>query len=595
MQFGCQSTRHQEPISKDVIPQAPEPDSATSPQIDPTVHAYESIVATAFAILESDGPENARAWLDSSLEHYGDKTDFSHSEIIEDELLRALGSFFDDPELAIDRLSRLGYANYEHEKSRVLLLAHMQRNVHDCVGTIETLAGFTARNSIDQRVFANQIWETLSSSCMYHIQSHVDNKNEHFRGWWSLAEIVVNSLSPYERARKFDEWSRINPNHAAAFFPPSEFIETDNFPSKIALILPRTGELESASSAIRNGFFGAHLANGEASNTIEISVYDSEGSSIAQVIDEAIFDGSDVIVGPLDKTRVARVLQGDPLSVPVVALNRVDSEFVTNPSVLQLGLVVEDDATAIANKLNVLQARRILLVIGNHAWCIRASNKFLDTLNPKIDVVGEMVINEVSEVTQQIGELLHVNQSNARIDELTRITSLDLESTARRRQDIDAVVAFVEHEEFEAIAAALHYHFAGDIQLFLAEPSVRTENITEEYTNETLFTRIPGSLYGSEITESFRDVFENVEMLFPLYAFGVDAYRVAMNVKGLNAGRTLFGLTGFLQKRHDGVISRKPVWGYIANKKQISAPVLYFPLRNSRTLQVQDVRSSRFD
>ena len=488
-----------------------------------------------------------------------------------------------DPLEGIELARALTPKIYDEHRDVALLLAYMYQTLGDCGKTIDALSSFTPSSEADKKMWSQQVWTVLAGPCGY--RNRVSrSQTPKSRAWWELAEIAQETWTPDERTDRYELWTKRNHNHLAVSHPPSLFQPTEVATTKLALLLPQSGPLASAARAIRNGFLSAHLFHGQDTEQFEIQIVDSESAPISGLIDNCIAEGVDVIVGPLDKDRVRQIVNGDTLRVPIVALNRVAETTIKNTSSLQMAIVVEDDAKAMAKKLVQIRASRVLLVVGNEFWSARASVAFKYALDENIQIVDEVVLNDLNAVTGAVAELLHVAQSNRRYQQIQESVRQTLDFTARRRQDIDALVAFVDHTEFASLTAALQYHFAGEIPLLVAEPTLRTRKRGAEYASDTLITSIPARIFESPISLRLLSSFDEAEVLFPLYSFGVDAYRVAMNLNALQQGNNVLGLTGVLSVREAGVISRTPIWGTLKDQAIVPAPPVVFPIQHHQTL-----------
>ena len=472
-----------------------------------------------------------------------------------------------DPVRTLSRVNELQAKDQTQYRAKVVLQSYLYLWADDCENAITVLSTHESRTDIEAALWAERIWSILDSPCAYRSLTMAATNNVTVQGWWDLAAIVVSSNSQNERATKYRHWKIQYAQHLAARFPPALFRRQYDAPRKIALLLPQSGPLSSAATAIQNGFLSAHLQTASPTN-IAVDVYDTTTTEITTLIEQVVDDGVDVIVGPLEKENVRRVLEKNAANVPIVALNRPTLGPQLNPELelVQLAQVVEDDAIAVANQLHLQDLRRVLLVLGDDHWCVRAALSFRNTIDDSVIVVAETVLSDLSETTESIANLLRVTQSTSRQTDVARITRRTIEFTSRRRQDIDAIVAFVNQDEFTALSAALHYHFAGDIPVFLAEPTFRDLAQAGSYADSATFTSTPAHLYSIPITTQIQESFADSSVLYPLYVFGIDAYRTAMHIEGVLTGEPIFGYTGYLRHDNKGTLIREPIWGTVEGR-----------------------------
>ena len=470
----------------------------------------------------------------------------------------------DDPVSVITKVHRLPVRDQFEHRSKVVLLSHLHRWMDDCENAIVSLTTYEPQNDAEAAGWTERTWSMLDSPCAYRSLNRTDTNNVTIQGWWDLAAVVVTSNSPKERTTKFRTWKVRYPQHLATKFPPELFRAQYTTPRKIALMLPQSGPLSSAATAIKNGFLSAHLQTSFV-NDLSIDVYDTATTEITTLIKQVVEDGVDVIVGPLEKENVRRVLERTDVTVPIVVLNRptAGSRLNRRLQLVQLAQVVEDDAAAIADQLNRQNLQRVLLVLGDDFWCVRAALSFRNTIDESVVIAAETVLSNLSEATESVANLLRVSHSTDRQSEIARITRRTIEFTARRRHDIDAIVAFVDQDEFAAFSAALHYHFAGDIPVYLAEPTFRDLVRAGSYTDGSIFTSTPAHLYSIPLSARIQESFADASVLFPLYIFGVDAYRTTMHVEGVLTGEPIFGYTGYLRHDNNGILIREPIWGEV--------------------------------
>lgn len=473
----------------------------------------------------------------------------------------------DAPLTALAGINDLRTQNAGQNRAKVVAQSYIYRWVDDCENALSVLVTYEPQSEYESVLWTERIWSVFESPCAYRSLAVMPINNVSVQGWWDLGRIVVTSNSQEERTTKFRRWKLQYPQHFAARFPPKHFQTQDSIPRKIALLLPQTGPLSSAATAIQNGFMSAHL-HAPSRDDLTIVVHDTTTTEITTLIKHVIDEGVDVIVGPLDKENVRRVLEKDDAHIPIVALNQPtsNSRLVSRRNLVRLAQVVEDDATAIANEVNFQNVRRVLLLLGRDYWCVRAAISFRNKINDDVAIVAETRLSNLSDSTVSIANLLRVTQSNLRQAEVASITRRTIEFTARRRHDVDAIIAFVDQDEFAALSAGLHYHFAGDIPIILAEPTFRDLSRTGSYADGATFTATPAHLYSVPLTAQIRESFADASVLFPLYVFGIDAYRTTMHIDEALRGGPIFGYTGFLRQDDQGNLVRQPIWGMVQDR-----------------------------
>jgi len=125
---------------------------------------------------------------------------------------------------------------------------------------------------------------------------------------------------------------------------------TETLPAMVLVLPGASTPYGRAAEAVRAGFFAAHAAAG-APVAIESRDSDESPAAVAAAIDAAAARGARIVVGPLTRDAVDALLRAGGGKLPVLALNVPASAAPLPPSMLALGLRVEDEARAIVRLL----------------------------------------------------------------------------------------------------------------------------------------------------------------------------------------------------------------------------------------------------
>lgn len=152
-------------------------------------------------------------------------------------------------------------------------------------------------------------------------------------------------LSPLDSARaKNQHW--LDPGLLNAF-PPAQSPDYRP-PSRLALLLPQTGNLATAGLAVRDGVLAAYYAETRSKPGIRIYDTQSTAAGAAAAYLKAVNEGAQMIIGPIGKEEVAAVAaQVD--GIPVLALNGLDKP--DNRFLLTFSLSPEREGELIAKRL----------------------------------------------------------------------------------------------------------------------------------------------------------------------------------------------------------------------------------------------------
>lgn len=162
-------------------------------------------------------------------------------------------------------------------------------------------------------------------------------------------------------------------------------------PLKVALLLPTSGPVAAAGSAVRDGFMTAYYA--ESRRRPEVQVFDSSESAggAIEAYRKAVADGCDFVVGPLGRDQVAALFGQADVPVPILALNRSDKP--APPGSESFALAPEDEGTAAASRLLRKHLQRAIVFASRDESASRALAAFRDSYSRRGGtVVAEAVI-----------------------------------------------------------------------------------------------------------------------------------------------------------------------------------------------------------
>ena len=406
------------------------------------------------------------------------------------------------------------------------------------------------------------------------------------RAWWQFISAFNDALTTAAQQIAWERWRGANPGHIAARLLPPILVEPDPGPARIALLLPFSGHLKNAGETVRDGFLSAYFLSGAASRQ-SIHVYDTTAASIAALYRQALDDGADAIVGPLSKEHAADMFALAPTVVTLILNTVGGAEKRAHP--MRFALTVEDEARAIATRMDVDGRRRVIVLRSAENWTARAFGVLSDHLahdtrseaftGPAAEgrqpdgtvlvtqLVGSGVFLEGADITSVVGETLLVEASKERRLRLARTIGADVEFTPRRRSDIDAVIALVEGSQLASLRPALAFHFASDLPIYASSQAARDVPNLDDL--ELLrICDMPWRLHPPKFKSQMREAFPNHRgAADALFAFGLDAYRLINQSSRLikSADGRIMGSTGILRLGSDGLVQREPVWASVKN------------------------------
>ena len=150
-------------------------------------------------------------------------------------------------------------------------------------------------------------------------------------------------------------------------------------PSRVALLLPTSGNLASAGTAIREGFFAAYADS--AHNHMPrppVRVYDSAGTTAGAIkaYQQAVNDGAQLIIGPLTRGEVSALFGLQQLPVPLLALNHPDDKSLPASGVSEFGLLPETEGAQAADHMAEAGITNAFVIVSSDDFAQRAAKSF---------------------------------------------------------------------------------------------------------------------------------------------------------------------------------------------------------------------------
>ena len=412
-----------------------------------------------------------------------------------------------------------------------------------------------------------------------------DAATNDLRGWLSLAAMTKQLQNrPSQQLRALTNWKKLWAGHPAAQQLPKRLAFLDSVvagqPKKVAILLPQTGPLATAGQAILKGILSAHFDQGRES---ELIIYDTHQSDSAlDLVERAAQAGAEFVIGPLDKNRVTELAQAR-LKVPVLALNRVPAlrpGTNQNGNLFFFSLAPEDEAKQLAEHGKQLGYKNILLIAPIDEWGDRTTAAFREAVGTDADIrVTEKRFSEDESYAAFVRRILEVDESQARANDLKRITGLSFEFNARRRQDIDMIALLASAENSKQINPALAFYYADDLPVFAT--SLVNQNNQTKINNLDLngirFCDMPWKLIPDAPLET------TIQTAWPeakgplggLFALGLDAFNIMPRLRVLREmpETPFYGLTGALTMDQQ-TVTRRLMWGLFERGEVTALPAV---------------------
>jgi outer membrane PBP1 activator LpoA protein len=402
-------------------------------------------------------------------------------------------------------------------------------------------------------------------------------------GWVELVELTRLYLQqPQALADVIPHWQTRYPGHPAAGEFTARLLQgmgsAAEPPPQVAVLLPLSGSLAVASTAIRDGILAAYYDTADGSRRPVLRFYDVGTNPVdaGARYQQAVADGARFVIGPLRKEAVQAVLQLPQLPVPLLTLNTVDNDAPANPAVFQFGLAPEDEARDAARRAWQDGHRRAISLVPQGDWGERVQAAFADEWSRLGGVLLDHPTYDPAEAdhSRVISAALNLDASKARQASLVRLLGRKLEFEPRRRQDVDFIFLLATPEQARLIRPQLSFFRAQHVPVYGTSHvyTGRPDRSRDFDLNGIRFCDMPWML---ETGGDWQDLKQGISERWPdsaashgrFYALGVDAYRIMPYLGRFESGLfgAYHGVTGNLTLDDRQVLHRALVWAQFRN------------------------------
>ena len=347
-------------------------------------------------------------------------------------------------------------------------------------------------------------------------------------------------------------------------------------PSRLAVLLPLTGQLANSSEQIRRGIMAAHFAS---ESNVELLFLDSNNADIQALYQQAIDLNSQFILGPLRQSEVSRLAESEFLPIPVLAINRLSDEVISVPdNFYQFGLPIEDEVNLIANHILNKGEERGLLLLPDNTNGDRALSEFESVFNLQdADIQRVVRYQQGDDYAKPVQEMLGIDQSIQRHQRLEQLTGTSMEFQARRRQDIDFIFFIADPATGRRIKPFIDFYYAHDVAKYSTSRIYRgvEDEVQNSDLNEVQFPTIPflvtenqiNSDLNNALSSQWQDSKEGIAA--SLFALGYDSYRIIPELSKLRyfPNYRQNGMSGRLSVNEQGHVLRELPWAKFTNGK----------------------------
>lgn len=385
-------------------------------------------------------------------------------------------------------------------------------------------------------------------------------------GWMALARTIKSKAQdPMAFDRAINQWRQRFPKHPANSDFLTAYLEkihpTYRPAQSVAVLLPESGPYAKAAAAVRAGFEAAYRQDSQNFKP-EIRYYDSTADDPAALYQQAKSQGAELIIGPLSKQNMTRLVETSELTVPVLALNHISGLVKTN--LFQFGLSPIDDVEQIVNRALSDGHKKSLVLIPNTELGQRQADYFNEFWTSADGAVLEIQVYnpKASDFSLPIRQLLNLDESENRHDHISRLLP-GVRFSPRRRHDADIIFISGSPDTARLLNPQLHFYYANDLpvygtaQLYGSRPDPARDIDLSGVT----FCDIPwlfddNYLNNLSVNALQQGGLQMSGAYLKLVALGIDAYNLIAQLPTLNS-KPYAGATGNLRMNGDYRIKRQ--------------------------------------
>ena len=343
--------------------------------------------------------------------------------------------------------------------------------------------------------------------------------------------------------------------------------------SRVALLLPISSRYAQAAGAIRDGLTAMNN-DLPASRRSMIRIYDygKDENLVALYYRQAVNDGADIVIGPLGRAATGKLLSEAEISSPTILLSPAENGSVNSDMLYTFALSPEQEARQAAQRSWLDGRHSAVIMYPNDKLGQRMARAYRDrytTLGGKI--IGEASYDPAGNegYSATISRLLGVDQSEARINDLSRRLGLKLKHEARRRQDIEAIFLPAPTDDARLIKPEFDFYYALDLPVYSTSRvfSGKLDKINDADLNRVRFPDMPWLIGSNVEIDSLRtfmqvDPTQEGSRYDRLYALGMDLHVLTEKLDKLSISPELYlqGLSGNLHIEDDGTIEYDMIW-----------------------------------
>ncbi|MCF6288622.1 MAG: penicillin-binding protein activator [Proteobacteria bacterium] len=399
---------------------------------------------------------------------------------------------------------------------------------------------------------------------------------------WLEAALVASS----QDNSSIQDWKNRWGSH-----PANAFFILNNSYENIAVLLPLTGRYKDISKSIQQGMIAAIYQNKLSKQNLSFFDTGSSGENFVSAWYGAIESGAEFIIGPLEKQSIQKMSQLPSSTVPVLLLNKLQTNNPQQPSnaygVYQFPLSAEDEVSNVVSRLIAENKKRIMLLAPES----RSGRKLAQLFETQLIEKGGEVTSHafypesVHDYSREIKLALGLDQSTVRARQLKSIIGTSFKYESQIRPDIDAIFILARPKQARLIKPQLKFFKAESLPVYSTSQihSNTTDTALNKDLNGIKFCQSAFVIDPLSLQEHLSFDVTSIDSQKKYFALGFDAINLYPRLEWMQTmqNQSIEGLSGHLSVDGNGRVHRKLAWAQFKRGKAELLPPLNPPL-NSR-------------
>lgn len=433
------------------------------------------------------------------------------------------------------------------------------------------------------------IWHKLVSLTQWQVAQLVISQPPFIEGWQQLLNYSHKfGANTGQFSRYLTLWQQHYPTHPAiSIIEQLQTLDSaqnsvENRVENIAILLPLSGSQQKAGVAAQQGVLAAYK-NNTTSNIYFFDTNQINWQGIAAHFSELNIDH---IIGPLLRSNVETFLelsmQQTALQVPTLLLNLPSNRQLTNYQIA-LSMRPEDEAEQAAATLSQQSYKNPIILSHQDRVSKRIaltfSQQWQKSTGNSVDIV---YFNQGKQMQKSLKEILDINASQMRINQLNARLKHTIKSEPRNRRDIDMIYLVGSAAQTRLIKPYIDVNTSPFADIIPVYASSRSHSNFNDKNNASstndlqglTFTQIPWLLPSKQQNKKLAKLSDKLwpkrtDSLSTIFAMGFDSYNLLSKVFKMKQAPHIrhFGQTGVLKLSNENILTRSLVWGRYQNDK----------------------------